>query len=134
MNYAPHRGADWYASTKLSKMSEPAYYKHVFAVVRCVPPGRVTTYGAVASFLILGSARMVGWALNRSLGSAEVPAHRVVNRKGELSGRLHFADPSLMATLLQQEGVAVADDRVPDFERLFWDPATELGEDFELPR
>jgi methylated-DNA-protein-cysteine methyltransferase-like protein len=91
-----------------------------------VPPGRVTTYGAIADFLTLGSARMVGWALLQSLGSDDVPAHRVVNRKGELSGRNHFATPTLMQERLEAEGVCVTGDTVRDFERLFWSPTEVL--------
>ncbi len=101
----------------------PNYVELVYAVVRRIPRGRITTYGAIADYLALGSARMVGWALHQSIGTADVPAHRVVNRKGELSGRLHFPTPALMQQLLESEGVAVVNDRVVDFERHFWHPA-----------
>ena len=94
-------------------------------MTRLIPPGRVTTYGAIADFLTLGSARMVGWALFNSLRADDVPAHRVVNRKGELSGRNHFATPTLMQELLESEGVTVTNDRVDDFDRRFW-PPTDL--------
>lgn len=104
----------------------PTYYDQVFAVTRRVPYGRVTTYGAIADFLALGSARMVGWALNKVVSGSGVPAHRVVNRKGELSGRRHFSPPSRMQQLLEQEGVVIVDDRVRDFEDLLWIPADEL--------
>lgn len=99
------------------------YIERVYAVTRRIPRGRVTTYGAIADYLALGSARMVGWALHQSIGTTDVPAHRVVNRRGELSGRLHFPTPTLMQQLLEAEGIAVADCRVVDFERLFWHPA-----------
>ena len=107
-------------------MPEKTYYELVYEVTRAIPRGRVSTYGAIADFLALGSARMVGWALNKSFSSAEVPAHRVVNRKGELSGRNHWPTPSMMAELLVQEGVTVKDNRVVDFEQRFWHPAESL--------
>ncbi|MEM6396758.1 MAG: MGMT family protein [Bacteroidota bacterium] len=100
----------------------PHYIEDVYAVVQSIPEGRVTTYGAIADFLTLGSARMVGWALFNSLTGDGIPAHRVVNRKGELSGRNHFATPTLMQERLEAEGVSVVDDRVQDFDRYFWSP------------
>jgi methylated-DNA-protein-cysteine methyltransferase-like protein len=113
--------------------STPTYYDLVYAVTRQVPRGRVTTYGAIADFLALGSARMVGWALNNchSTGTTPVPAHRVVNRKGELSGRHHFPTPTLMQQLLEAEGVTVEDDRVVAFKERFWSPAEALGDEWE---
>jgi methylated-DNA-protein-cysteine methyltransferase-like protein len=99
------------------------YFQQVFEVTRMIPPGRVSTYGAIADYLGLGSARMVGWALNKSHGSeVDVPAHRVVNRKGELSGRNQFFTPTLMQELLENEGVIVKNDQVVDFKRKFWHP------------
>jgi len=112
-------------------MQQPTYYDLVYAVTRQVPPGRVTTYGAIADFLALGAARMVGWALNNSFSADGVPAHRVVNRKGELSGRHHFPTPTLMRELLEAEGVQVEDDRVVHFDRHFWHPSESLGDDWE---
>ncbi len=110
----------------------PTYFDLVYAVTRQIPPGRVTTYGAIADFLALGAARMVGWALNQSFSSETgVPAHRVVNRKGELSGRNHFPTPTLMQELLEAEGVQVEDNRVLDFDKHFWHPTEGLGEDWE---
>ncbi len=102
-------------------MSKPSYYELVFEVTRKIPRGRVSTYGAIADYLALGSARMVGWALNKGI-TIDVPAHRVVNRKGELSGRNHFPTPALMRELLEQEGVKVIDNKVVDFDELFWHP------------
>ena len=96
------------------------YFELVYAVTREIPRGRVTTYGAIADYLTLGAARMVGWALHQNL--ANVPAHRVVNRKGELSGRHHFPTPTLMQELLEAEGVEIKDDKVVDFENKFWSP------------
>lgn len=104
-------------------MKEPNYYELVFEVTRLVPRGRVTTYGAIADYLALGSARMVGWALHNSLVGDGVPAHRVVNRKGELSGRNHFPTPTMMQELLEQEGIRVVDHKVENFKQLFWHPA-----------
>jgi len=102
------------------------YFDLVYAVTRQIPRGRVTTYGAIADFLALGAARMVGWALNHSFEEQGVPAHRVVNRKGELSGRNHFPTPTMMQKLLEAEGVRVEDNRVVDFDKHFWSPAEEM--------
>ncbi len=106
-------------------MAERNYYERVYAATRRIPRGRVSTYGAIADALALGSARMVGWALNKSFGMGDVPAHRVVNRRGELSGRNHFPTPTMMQELLEQEGVKVVDHKVVEFENLFWHPAEE---------
>jgi len=99
------------------------YFDNVYDVVRSIPVGRVTTYGAIADYLGLGSSRMVGWAL-RNLNSmnGDVPAHRVVNRIGELSGRHNFGAPGMMEALLKSEGVGVENDRVLRFKELFWHP------------
>ncbi|MEM9918071.1 MAG: MGMT family protein [Bacteroidota bacterium] len=110
-------------------MAEKNYVEDVYEVTRLIPRGRVSTYGAIADYLALGSARMVGWALNRAFNDKHVPAHRVVNRKGELSGRHHFPSPGMMQELLEAEGVVVVDDQVRDFKELFWHPATELEAD-----
>lgn len=106
---------------------EKTYYERVYEVTRQIPYGRVTTYGAIADYLTLGAARMVGWALNKSFSSGEdVPAHRVVNRKGELSGRHHFPTPTLMEELLRQEGVEIKDSIVQDFKAKYWNPSEHL--------
>ncbi len=103
------------------------YFEEVYRVVREVPPGRVTTYGAIARYLSLrAGARMVGWAMNAAHGS-DVPAHRVVNRIGVLSGKHFFGGPTVMQELLEAEGVCVDDDRVVDFNNLLWDPSVELS-------
>lgn len=108
-------------------MAKTHYFEDVYEVVRSVPPGRVTTYGAIADFLALGSARMVGWALRQSsVMDGPIPAHRVVNREGRLSGRLHFPDPAYMQRALEREGVAVQDDVVVDFKARFWHPGEHL--------
>ncbi len=110
-------------------MPKSNYHELVYDLTRCIPPGRVCTYGTIADYLALGSARMVGWALNKSLWGDGVPAHRVVNRKGELSGRVHFPSPSLMQELLENEGVEVIDNKVQNFDQVFWNPAEELQDD-----
>lgn len=104
---------------------EGDFYSDVYEVVRLVPAGRVTSYGAIARFLGLSRAsRMVGYAMNASFGVLPpVPAHRVVNRFGALTGRMHFRDPQEMQRLLEAEGIEVRDHQVCDFERIFWDPA-----------
>ena len=120
-----------FPAKKAIKMKEqPTYYDLVYAVVRQVPRGRITNYGAIADFLALGSSRMVGWALNNCHYMDDVPAHRVVNRKGELSGRHHFGTPSLMQELLENEGIVIENDQVLEFKKFFWHPQ-ELGEDWE---
>ncbi len=103
-----------------------SFFDDVYAVVRLVPEGRITTYGAIAHYLgSRGSARMVGWAMNQA-HTRDVPAQRVVNRVGLLTGKHHFGSPDRMQQLLEAEGVAVKDDRVRDFKKLFWDPSVEL--------
>lgn len=111
-------------------MANDSYFDLVYYVTRKIPEGRVTNYGAIADYLSLGSARMVGWALTQSNRSADtsVPAHRVVNRKGELSGRLNFGTPTRMQELLEAEGIVIVNDKVRDFEDLFWHPE-ELEDD-----
>lgn len=106
-------------------MKNPHYIEDVFAITQSIPPGRVSTYGAIADFLTLGSARMVGWALKRVTEGDQVPAHRVVNRKGELSGRASFSPPAVMQQRLEAEGISILDDKVVDFATVFWSP-TEL--------
>jgi methylated-DNA-protein-cysteine methyltransferase related protein len=104
------------------------FFQAVFDVVRMIPKGRVTSYGAIAASLgTKGSSRMVGWAMNGAHRvKPKVPAQRVVNRNGMLTGKFHFSTPTMMEELLKKEGVKVKDDKVVDFKKLFWDPATEL--------
>lgn len=104
------------------------FYEKVYEIVRIVPPGRVTSYGAIARYLGTGlSARVVGWALNASHGmNPFVPAHRVVNRNGLLTGKVHFNPPSAMQEFLENEGVSVENDQVINFKELHWDPMLEL--------
>lgn len=108
---------------------EHSFFENVFEVVSQIPRGRVTSYGAIAKYLGSGlSARMVGWAMNASHSStSKIPAQRVVNKNGMLSGKAHFGSPTKMEELLKKDGVKVKDDVVVDFEKRFWDPAIELG-------
>jgi methylated-DNA-protein-cysteine methyltransferase-like protein len=103
---------------------EQDFFQRVYEVVRRIPKGRVTSYGAIAAFLgSKGSARMVGWAMNASHSSRDfVPAHRVLNRNGELTGKHHFPSPQLMQELLESEGIVIVDDRVENFKTVFWQP------------
>lgn len=106
---------------------ESDFFERVYEVVRQVPYGRVTSYGAIARYLGTGrSARVVGWAMNQCHALDDVPAHRVVNRNGLLTGKHHFGGTRLMQQLLESEGIRVKDDQVVDFTRHFWDPAREL--------
>ena len=112
-----------------SKASSYTFFEDVYDVVRQIPKGRVTSYGAIANYLGTKlSARMVGWAMNASgIAKPKVPAQRVVNRNGMLSGKHHFATPALMEELLKKEKIEVKDDKIVEFEKLFWDPAVELA-------
>lgn len=104
-------------------MTKPSYHTQVFEVVRSIPNGRVSTYGAIADYLCLGSARMVGWALNKSSNHMDfVPAHRVVNSKGELSGRNQFHTPTMMQEMLEQEGIEISNHKIIDFKEKYWHP------------
>ena len=114
---------------KPSGKKEESFFELVYEVARQIPQGRVTSYGAIA--ICLGaklSARMVGWAMNGAHKiKPKIPAHRVVNRNGMLSGKHHFGEPDAMEKLLKKEGIKVKDDRIVDFEKLFWNPVEELG-------
>ena len=104
-------------------MSNENFFERVYAVARQIPYGKVTSYGAIAKALgTAHSARMVGWAMNASHNMEDVPAHRVVNRKGLLTGKLHFDGTNLMQQLLENEGVEVVDNQIVDFEKHFWTP------------
>ena len=116
------------AAIKPSGKNEDSFFQQVYQVVRQIPPGRVTSYGAIAACLGTKlSARMVGWAMNGAHGIyPPVPAHRVVNRNGLLSGKFHFATITEMEELLSNEGIKVEEDKIVDFKKVFWDPAEEL--------
>ena len=111
------------------KAAQYNFYNDVWSVTKKVPRGRVTSYGAIANYLgAKSSARLVGWALNMSHNTGEkVPAHRVVNRNGMLSGKMHFGTPTLMEELLLKEKTMVKENKVVDFEKKFWDPGKELS-------
>lgn len=107
-------------------MADEGFFEKVYKVAALIPYGRVTSYGAIANYLgATGSARMVGWAMNGS-GNKDVPAHRVVNRSGLLTGKHHFQGTNLMQQLLESEGIEVIDNKIQNFEKLFWDPMKEL--------
>lgn len=105
-----------------------SFFQQVYQVVRLIPEGRVTSYGAIAKALGTGkSSRIVGWAMNNSHSQKEyVPAHRVVNRIGLLTGKIHFNPPSLMQEFLEKEGVKVKEDKIVNFSKHFWNPMEEL--------
>lgn len=107
---------------------EQSFYDQVFELVRLIPKGRVTSYGAIAKSLGAGgSARMVGYAMsNASLAQPPIPAHRVVNSTGLLTGKFHFETPDLMQQLLENEGIVVKSDKIQNFKKHFWDPLIEL--------
>jgi len=104
------------------------FFEKVFQVVKEIPFGRVSSYGAIAEYLgSKGSSRMVGWAMNAAHSATQnIPAHRVVNRIGMLSGKHHFGGPEIMRQLLESEGIAVEGDQILEFEKYFWDPTVEL--------
>jgi len=112
----------------LSMKNQESFFDKVYQVVKLIPKGKVTTYGAIAAYLgSKGSARMVGWAMNAShLAEENIPAHRVVNRIGMLSGKHHFGGPDVMSQLLESEGVAVEGDKILELEKHFWNPGIEL--------
>lgn len=111
-----------------SGKKDSSFFEQVYDVARQIPKGRVTSYGAIAAYLgTKMSARMVGWAMNGAHLMKDIPAHRVVNRNGMLSGKMHFATPTRMEDLLKREKVIVVDDVIVDFEKKFWNPAVELS-------
>lgn len=120
--------ASTFAQKKTKKFDKENFFEKVFFVAKKIPPGKVTSYGAIADFLGTGmSARTVGWAMNSSsIAVPPVPAHRVLNRNGLLSGKNHFATPTLMQELLESEGIKVENDCVVDFQKIFWNPSLEL--------
>ena len=110
------------------KNYEGNFFEDVYEVVKLIPPGRATSYGAIGAYLGLkSSARMVGWAMNASHAHTDVPAHRVVNRQGLLTGKVHFNPPESMQEALEKEGITVIDDQIQNFDKVFWDPIQELG-------
>lgn len=111
---------------KLSEQNAD-FFERVYEVVKLIPEGRVTSYGAIANYLgAKRSSRMVGWAMNAAHQHPEIPAHRVVNRQGLLTGKMHFADPNEMEQRLALEGINVVNDQVQDFKTVYWNPIEEL--------
>lgn len=109
-------------------MIKSQFYEDVFDVVKLIPYGRVTSYGAIARYLgATRSSRLVGYAMNASHAIPNIPAHRVLNRNGLLTGKHHFETPNRMQELLETEGITVINDQVKDFDKLFWDPMQELS-------
>jgi len=127
--YSKKKPSSKLKTVKPSGLKDENFFELVYEVARQIPKGRVTSYGAIAACIgTKSSARMVGWAMNGSgKVKPKVPAHRVVNRIGMLSGKHHFSPPGLMEKLLKKEGIKIKDDQVMDFKKHFWDPAEELG-------
>jgi methylated-DNA-protein-cysteine methyltransferase-like protein len=108
-------------------MDKDNFFQQVYEVVKLIPTGRVTSYGAIAEYLgTKGSARMVGWAMNQAHTLLDVPAHRVVNRSGLLTGKHHFQTPTRMQELLESEGIIIKNDKVLQLEKVYWRPIIEL--------
>jgi methylated-DNA-protein-cysteine methyltransferase-like protein len=126
---APAKKAERLKKPTMPGVKEYSFFDDVYAVVRQIPKGKVTSYGAIAAYLGTKlSARMVGWAMNAAGNvTPKVPAQRVVNRNGMLSGKHHFSTPTKMEELLKKDGVRVKEDTVVDFQNIFWDPAIALG-------
>lgn len=104
-------------------MADENFFERVYVIAKQIPCGKITSYGAIAKALgAARSARMVGWAMNASHGRADIPAHRVVNRKGLLTGKFHFDGTNLMQQLLESEGIAIKDNQIIDFDIHFWEP------------
>jgi len=104
------------------------FFEKVYEIAKLIPFGRVTSYGAIAKYLgTTRSARMVGWAMNASHSNQDIPAHRVVNRNGLLTGKLHFDGTNLMQQLLENEGITIKENQVQNFKEHFWDPYIELN-------
>lgn len=117
----------WQRITMKQSAEKQNFFENVYEVVRLILAGRVTSYGAIAAYLgARRSARMVGWAMINSHVVPGIPAHRVINRNGVLTGKHFFGAPDAMQKLLEAEGVVVKDDQVQDFDKLFWDPEVEL--------
>jgi methylated-DNA-protein-cysteine methyltransferase-like protein len=114
-------------SLSFRTMSNENFFERVYAVAREIPYGKVTSYGAIAKALgTARSARMVGWAMNASHNRDDVPAHRVVNRNGLLTGKFHFEGTNLMQQLLESEGIEVVENQIVDFEKHFWEPEVQF--------
>ncbi len=117
------------SAMSISEPKQYSFFIDVYDVVRQIPKGRATSYGAIAKYLgTKMSARMVGWAMNGAISiKPKVPAHRVVNRNGMLTGKVHFGTPTKMQELLEKEGIKVENETIVNFDKIFWDPAKELS-------
>ena len=112
---------------KNTKAAQQDFFEQVYDIVKEIPFGRVTSYGAIAQALgTKKSSRMVGWAMNACHNRPEIPAHRVVNRNGLLTGKMHFSTPTEMEERLLSEGIIIREDKIKDFQNIFWDPNIEL--------
>ncbi|PZP42719.1 MAG: cysteine methyltransferase [Pseudopedobacter saltans] len=107
-------------------MEKRNYFQDVWDVARLIPKGRVTSYGAIAKYIGMKSSRMVGWAMAAASSQNDIPAWRVVNRNGELTGSPHFETPTKMQELLENEGIVVKNGKISDFKKIYWDPSIEL--------
>jgi len=108
-------------------MQSSNYFNNVYDIVKLIPKGRVTSYGSIAKYLgTTKGARIVGWAMNNSHSNSSIPAHRVVNKNGLLTGKHHFPDEKAMENLLKKEGILIKNNRIENFEDIFWDPIIEL--------
>ena len=109
-------------------MKNENFFQKVYQVAKQIPYGRVTSYGAIAKYLgAARGARMVGWAMNNAHSMPDIPAHRVVNRNGQLTGKMHFSPPEAMEQLLELEGIKVKNDTIINFKEVYWDPSIELS-------
>lgn len=109
-------------------MDKENFFQDVYEVVKLIPVSKVTSYGAIANYLgVKSGARMVGWAMNQVHNHPDIPAHRVVNRNGLLTGKHHFETPMIMQNRLEKEGLVIKEDQIQDFEAHFWNPAIELS-------
>lgn len=113
----------------MPKENNASFFDLVFEVVKLIPKGKVSSYGAIAKYLgSAKSSRMVGWAMNSAINAPDkIPAHRVVNRNGLLTGKAHFGHADMMQKLLEAEGIMIENDQIKDFDRVFWDPSHELS-------
>ena len=124
---ARYRGFESLLLCILNSTLKSDFFKNVYEVVKLIPPGKVTSYGAIARYLGTSkSARVVGWAMNNSHYDQSIPAHRVVNRNGLLTGKHHFQGEKTMENLLKKEGILIKKDRIDNFKDVFWDPLKEL--------
>jgi methylated-DNA-protein-cysteine methyltransferase related protein len=122
-----HDGETSFTTFMISPKDDISFFQKVYEVVKLIPYGRATSYGAIARYLgTPGSSRMVGWAMNASHVQPGIPAHRVVNRNGLLTGKVHFGGTNVMQQLLESEGIEISENKIVHFQKVFWDPSIEL--------